>query len=90
MDLTPLGEPPYRGSRWCPSCCCWWHRHSKRPRRRCVICHTALVRSMPLRTPREGELRPGIVAEFRDPRDVYDATGELAALRARLRTRHVG
>jgi len=31
-----------------------------------------------------GELRPGIVAEFDDPRDRCDPARELAALRARL------
>jgi hypothetical protein len=34
--------------------------------------------------PKEGELRPGVVAEFADPRDRYDPAFVLAELRARL------
>jgi hypothetical protein len=34
--------------------------------------------------PKPGELRPGIVEEFSDPRDRYDPARELADLRERL------
>jgi hypothetical protein len=36
--------------------------------------------------PRAGELRPGVIAEFDDPRDRYDASGVLATLRKDLQT----
>lgn len=80
MTLVPIGDPPSRRARWCPSCAVWIETR----RRRCH-CGTAVVRP-PFRSkkPRAGELRPGIVAEFADPRDDYDPTPVLAALRARL------
>jgi len=61
IDLTPIGEPPSRCARWCPQCCCWW-THVRR--RRCPACRAAVVRQRPLRIPRPGELRPGIVAQW--------------------------
>jgi len=82
-QLTPDSDPPTRGSRWCPRCRLWYEL---RGRRRCG-CGAALVRQPFRTTPKAGELRPGVVAEFADPRDRYDPQRELAELRARL-TRH--
>lgn len=81
MDLTPQGEPPSRGARWCPSCAEWVEH--LRGRRRCH-CGTAVVRQVQVEKPRAGELRPGVVAEFADPRDRYEPVRELAEMRARL------
>jgi hypothetical protein len=67
MQLTPDGEPPGRGSRWCPRCQAWIEYAFGR--RRCASCGTALIRPMRPRTPKPGELRPGVIAEFDDPRD---------------------
>jgi hypothetical protein len=88
-SLTPISDPPDRSARWCPACGIWIT--NLRGRRRCRLCHTAVVRPMvhPLR-PRPFELRPGVIAEFADPRDRYDPTRELAALRARLGARGPG
>jgi len=68
MDLTPEGDPPTRTARWCPSCRMWVEYLSGR--RRC-FCGAAVLRpAYRSRRPRErGELRPGVVAEFEDPRD---------------------
>ncbi len=84
MDLTPLTAPPSRGARWCPSCCAWWLAVDARGRRRCPVCRAALVREMPTPKPRPGELRPGIIAEFNDPRDHTFGTATLAQLRAQF------
>ena len=89
MDLTPIGEPPFRGSRWCPMCRRWIDACGVR---RCPDCHTAVVRPpyLGLRElvvkPKPGELRPGIIAQFDDPRDRYDPTRALAEMRTRLRS----
>jgi len=81
-QLTPDSDPPSRFSRWCPRCRLWYE-HLRR--RRCG-CGAALVRPMKSPPkPKPGELRPGIIAEFDDPRDRYDPRRELAAIRARLR-----
>jgi hypothetical protein len=80
-QLAPDGDPPSRGSRWCPRCRCWYE-HLRR--RRCG-CGAALVRPMARQPkPRPGELRPGVVAEFNDPRDHDEAKRTLTELRARL------
>lgn len=66
-SLTPEGEPPTRGARWCPSCRMWVTQLNGRLR---CFCGAAVVR--PGYRPRHrepGELRPGVVAEFEDPRD---------------------
>lgn len=81
-QLTPDGDPPSRGARWCPSCREW--RTELRGRRRC-LCGTAVVRQPFQSKPKAGELRPGVVAEFADPRDSDDPIWELEALRARLK-----
>jgi hypothetical protein len=67
LDLTPDGEPPTRSHRWCPSCRMWvTHLNGSR---RCW-CGAAVVRQGFRSRHREpGELRPGVVAEFTDPRD---------------------
>lgn len=86
-DLNPIGEPPSRGARWCPRCRGWLESWQHQGRRRCESCGTALVRPMVRQpTPKPGELRPGIVAEFLDPRDREAQVGArtLAALKARL------
>jgi len=67
VNLQPMGDPPDRSARWCPSCGLWIT--NLRGRRRCGLCHTAVVRPPFRSRPRPGELRPGIVAEFDDPRD---------------------
>ncbi len=82
MDLTPIGEPPSRGARWCPSCRCWYGFIGGR--RRCGFCGTAVVRPTKPERSVPGELRPGVVAEFDDPRDLDDPD-PLAELRGRLR-----
>jgi hypothetical protein len=67
VSLTPIGDPPSRHARWCPACQLWLE-HTRS--RRCV-CGAAVVRQ-PYRArvrPQAGELRPGIVGEFEDPRD---------------------
>jgi hypothetical protein len=87
MDLNPVGEPPSYSARWCPSCQRWFDRSAGFGRigRRCPLCFTALVRQIrDTYRPRPGELRPGVVAEFADPRDKYDPARALAELRARL------
>lgn len=67
LSLTPDSEPPTRSARWCPSCCRWMTE--LRGRLRCV-CGAAVVRPGYQSRHREpGELRPGVVAEFADPRD---------------------
>lgn len=81
--LTPIGDPPTRSARWCPKCHCWVVFQFGR--RRCQACGTAVVRPVKAEKPKLGELRPGIIAEFADPRDRYDPTRELAELRARLK-----
>jgi hypothetical protein len=81
MDLNPVGEPPTRFARWCPYCQ-QWKTHTGA--RRCVDCGTAVIRQTKVEKPKPGELRPGVIAEFDDPRDRYDATDTLADLRARL------
>lgn len=83
MDLNPEGEPPSRSARWCPSCRVWIVFQCGR--RRCAACGTAVVRPAKPEKLKPGELRPGIIAEFDDPRDRYDPRGELAAMRARLK-----
>jgi hypothetical protein len=55
-----------------------------RGRRRCV-CGAAVVRQTRHERPVPGELRPGVIAEFDDPRDRFDPTDTLAELRERLR-----
>jgi len=80
MDLTPIGEPPSRSARWCPRCQVWKPHCGNR---RCA-CGTAVVRPARVERSRPGELRPGVVGEFADPRDRYDPSRELAELRARL------
>jgi hypothetical protein len=88
MNLTPPTDPPTRSARWCPSCCAWWLAVQARGRRRCPVCRAALVRQMPMPTPRPGELRPGIIAQFNDPRDhVTLGTATLAQIRAQLHDR---
>lgn len=85
MDLNPIGEPSSPGDRWCPSCQGWFASWQHQGRRRCECCGTALVRPMkadPPTRPRPFELRPGVIAEFADPRDRYDPSRELAELRA--------
>lgn len=84
LELTPEGTPPSRFARWCPSCRCWLEHTGCR---RCFYCGAAVVRQPKIVKLKAGELRPGVVAEFADPRDRYDPTRELAALRARLRAR---
>lgn len=85
MDLNPIGEPPSRGARWCPSCQGWLDSREHRGRRRCDRCYTALVRPMKIPPkPKAGELRPGTIAEFADPRDRYDPSPLIASLRTRL------
>jgi hypothetical protein len=82
LELTPDSDPPTRHARWCPACR-EWVTHC-RGRLRCW-CGTAVVR--PAWQPRHrepGVLRPGVVAEFADPRDRYDPKRELEELRARL------
>lgn len=88
MDLNPVGEPPSRSARWCPACQRWIVFQFGR--RRCASCGTAVVRPAKAEQPRPGELRPGVVAEFADPRDRYDPSRELAELRARLTARRDG
>lgn len=68
-SLTPDGHPPCPSARWCPSCCRWMLRAEIRGRRRCR-CGAAVVRQTRGERSLPGELRPGIVAEFADPRDV--------------------
>lgn len=84
-DLTPIGEPPTRTARWCPRCQAWVEGHG---RRRCATCAAALirprVRHAATRSTRD-ELRPGVYAEFDDPRDRYDPRAVLATLREKLR-----
>jgi hypothetical protein len=81
-QLTPDSDPPSRSARWCPACRGWLLTQG---RRRCPTCHTAVVRPMKIPPkPKPGELRPGIIAEFADPRDRYDPARELAKLRAQL------
>jgi hypothetical protein len=71
MDLTPEGEPPTVWARWCPSCRLWVTHINGR--RRCW-CGAAVVRLGYRPRHREpGELRPGVVAEFDDPRDQASA-----------------
>lgn len=84
MDLTPVGEPPSRSARWCPRCQVW--DTQARGRRRCVLCGAALIRPMVReRKPKPWELRPGVVAEFSDPRDRHEPGARaLAEMRARL------
>jgi hypothetical protein len=89
LVLTPDGEPPSRGARWCPSCHVWIESAELRGRRRCW-CGTAVVRPAFVSKLKAGELRPGIVAEFADPRDRYDPTRVLTELRARLTRRNEG
>lgn len=87
MDLNPIGEPPSRFARWCPSCRAWFTHTGVR---RCAVCQTALVRQTKPETiapPKPWELRPGVVAEFTDRRDAFDPARELAELRARLKAR---
>jgi hypothetical protein len=84
INLTPSTDPPSRSARWCPSCCVWWLAIHARGRRRCPVCRAALVRQMPMPKPRPGELRPGIIAQFNDPRDHDVAAATLATVRAQL------
>lgn len=84
LTLTPIGDPPNVSARWCPQCCHWIERRQMRGRRRC-LCGAAVIRQTRSEKPRPGELRPGIIAEFSDPRDRYDPSRELAELRERLR-----
>jgi hypothetical protein len=86
QQLTPDGNPPSRFARWCPACRSWYTHTGSR---RCGVCGTALVRQAKIEKPKPGELRPGIVAEFADPRDRYDPARELATLRARLQPHRV-
>jgi hypothetical protein len=83
MILTPVGDAPDRSARWCPSCTVWIT--GLRGRRRCGLCGTAVVRQPFQYKLKSGELRPGIVAEFADPRDRYNPARELADARARLK-----
>jgi hypothetical protein len=88
MDLIPHSGPPSRFARWCPSCLVWLEPMVWRGRRRCPTCGSALVRpSLPVK-PRPGELRPGIIAEFNDPRDATLGTTTLAKIRAQLQEPH--
>ncbi len=84
MDLIPHSDPPSRCARWCPSCLVWLENEAIRGRRRCGTCGSAVVRQGYKSTPRPGELRPGIIAEFNDPRDQTVGTATLAQLRAQL------
>ena len=68
LTLTPIGLPPNRSARWCPSCCAWIERGVLRGRRRCG-CGAAVVRQGLRTKAQPNELRPGVVAEFTDPRD---------------------
>jgi tRNA(Ile2) C34 agmatinyltransferase TiaS len=65
LSLTPDGEPPTRSARWCPTCRRWLERSG----RRCAKCGTAVVRPARRVRHQKGELRPGVIAEFEDPRD---------------------
>ena len=81
LTLTPVGAPPSRGDRWCPRCTTWI---AARGRRRCPTCLAALVRAAPAPPKlRPGELRPGVIEQFRDPRD-WPAP-DFRALRRRLK-----
>jgi hypothetical protein len=82
-QLTPESDPPSRSARWCPTCRLWLTELCGR--RRCRFCGAAVVRPAFRSKTKAGELRPGVVAEFADPRDRYDPTRELAALRTRLK-----
>jgi hypothetical protein len=65
-SLTPVGEPPDRSARWCPSCRAWRARGVLRGRRRC-LCGAAVVRqTRPAFHTAPGELRPGVVPEWTD------------------------
>lgn len=77
--LTPIGDPPDRSARWCPRHQQWTHQRTRR-----CLCGAALVRQARVDRSRPGELRPGIVAEFHDPRDRYDPSRLIASLRAHL------
>ena len=66
LNLLPDGLPPTRWARWCPRCCVW---KSTCGSRRCLECGCAVVRPARYERRRAGELRPGVVAEFEDPRD---------------------
>jgi hypothetical protein len=68
-SLTPEGKPPNGSARWCPDCCRWIDRIELRGRRRCV-CGAAVVRQTRGERSLTNELRPGVVAEFEDPRDL--------------------
>ena len=82
MTLTPDGPPPERwGWGWCPRHAQWVPTSGSRL---CNYCRTPLVRLPRPEGSLPGELRPGIVGEFADPRDRYDPSRELAELRARL------
>lgn len=83
MTLTPTSAPPNASARWCPSCGRWIERQEIRGRRRCH-CGAAVVRQTFRERSVPGQLRPGIIAEFSDPRDRYNPARELAELRARL------
>jgi hypothetical protein len=68
LSLTPIGEPPTRGARWCPNCRAWIEAAVMRGRRRC-FCGAAVVRQTRIPKSLPNELWPGIDAEFDDPRD---------------------
>jgi hypothetical protein len=86
MDLNPIGQPPSRGARWCPACQRWFERLAgcRTLGSRGPICAYALVRPTKCDAPKPNELRPGVVAEFDDPRDRFDPSAVLARTRARL------
>lgn len=88
MDLIPHSDPPSRFARWCPACLVWLEPIQRRGRRRCGMCGSAVVRQGFQSKPRPGELRPGIIAEFNDPRD-HDTfgTATLAKVREQLQER---
>ncbi len=67
-SLTPDGNPPDKSARWCPVCCQWIDRQEIRGRRRCP-CGAAVVRQTRGERSLPGELRPGVLPEFIDPRD---------------------
>jgi hypothetical protein len=67
-SLTPASEPPNRSARWCPGCEAWIDRTELRGRRRCA-CGAAVVRQTRGDRSLPGELRPGVVAMWADPRE---------------------
>ncbi len=66
LSLSPIGVPPTSSARWCPRCR-EWKTHTGA--RRCHVCGAAVVRQTRIPKALPNELRPGVDAEFLDPRD---------------------